>query len=158
MTRSFSDSPYNMKFGRRNDKKKIRGNQLYRDLIRSYRDRYIFARSNHEKHQLVIAIINEFREQGGTFFIQNGNDFWVEASYEVTLQKVKQAIRERGAREQRRLENQEEGETLPHLSLQTDELYTQMYWNVPGNSLFDSRLVIHFEHEHEVLTQVFEGV
>lgn len=155
MTRTFSDSPNNMKFGRGNDKRKIRGNMLYRDLIGSYRDRYMYARSNREKHQLAMAMIGEFREHGGTFFIENVNGFWVEASYEVTLQKVKQAIRERGAIEQRRLENQEVGATLSPPSLQEGEQDTRIYWNVPGNSLFDSRLVM---HGHDVSTTVFEGV
>ncbi len=92
--RSYSDNPDNVKFGRGNDIFPLRGNVLYRQVIKANQDAYQRAKTNKEKALVAKDIVLSYKAQGRAFF-HKVDEEWVECTFGVTLAKVKQALREK---------------------------------------------------------------
>lgn len=85
---------YDVFLGRGDGVAKKHGNIFYRKLIKENKKRYKSARGNTAKDDVTRNIINRFKREGGIFYIKDDNKKWVLSPEDVTISKIKQALRE----------------------------------------------------------------
>lgn len=71
------------------------GNQRYRSLIESMKDRYVSAGSKQDKMDIITEVIQLIRAQGGSFLRQDiANDRYYEIGDRLAREKISQSFRD----------------------------------------------------------------
>ena len=85
---------YDVFLGRGDGVAKKHGNVLYRKMIKKNKNSYRCACGNRAKNQVAKSIMNNFKNNGGTFYSKADNGMWTRSPESTVLSKVKQALRE----------------------------------------------------------------
>jgi hypothetical protein len=133
--------PFDVLFGRGKFVQEHSGNQIFRQMIEAYRERYETAMKV-EKTHIAKEIVQTIHDSGGRFMKQS-DDRWIEVSLEVARDKVSHSFRNRrvsssgGSRDNGRNSNSDSlvAKPLDLMKRSNTESYVGMGMN--QNDLFD---------------------